>query len=110
LLSILSIFDSVSIFPFDPGGIFLYQWFTVLSDLLQYWSQFLHNCSYHFLFVLCFSKLILRILLLWVWGRLLQYKIDWWLVTYGFICKSIKWFLSCYCCYMKKLLCLNCVA
>ncbi|KAK2394874.1 hypothetical protein QL285_056658 [Trifolium repens] len=25
LLSILSIFDSISIFPFDPGGIFLYQ-------------------------------------------------------------------------------------
>jgi hypothetical protein len=53
---------------------FLYQWFTVLSGLLQYWSQFLHNCSCHFLFDLWFFKLILRILLLWVWGRLVQHR------------------------------------
>jgi hypothetical protein len=57
----------------------------------------IHCCYCHLLFDLLFSKLILRILLLGVWGRLLQYKsvvqncssfgsttlfkIDWWLAT-----------------------------
>jgi hypothetical protein len=45
--------------------------FSNVSDL--HWSCN-HNCSCHFLFDLWFSKLILRILLLWVWGRLVQYR------------------------------------
>jgi hypothetical protein len=51
-------------------------------SLINLWSSSLFvicnwcyiRCSCHFLFDLLFSKLILRLLLLWVWGRLLQYR------------------------------------